>query len=189
MQALLEFAPLAAFLIAYRIGGLYTATATLMAAMAALLLIDYVRGRRIPPMHSLSAVLVFLFGAATLVLHDQRFIQWKPTVFFWLASVAFFGSFWIGKQPLVQRLLGATLGGADARVPDSTWRRLNALWVVFYAALGGLNLLVAFNTSERTWVNFKVFGLTCATFLFVATQVVWLTKRGDTGSQEPSTQA
>jgi intracellular septation protein len=177
MQALLEFAPLAAFLVAYYAAGLYTATAVLMAAMAILLVIDYARGRRIPPMHALSAVLVFLFGSATLLLHNQRFIQWKPTVFFWLASVAFLGSFWIGERTLVQRLLSAALGGEDSRVPAAIWRRLNALWVVFYALLGGLNLLVAFNASERTWVNFKVFGLTLVTLVFVVSQVAWLARR------------
>jgi len=189
MQALLEFAPLAAFLVAYYAAGLYTATAVLMAAMAILLLIDYARGRRIPPMHALSAVLVFAFGSATLLLHNQRFIQWKPTVFFWLASAAFLGSFWIGRKTLVQRLLSPALSGEDARIPDIIWKRLNGLWVVFYALLGGLNLLVAFNASERTWVNFKVFGLTFATIAFVAIQVTWLARRAEVGSGEPSAQA
>jgi len=176
MQALLEFAPLAVFLVAYYAAGLYVATAALMVAMALLLIVDYARGRRIPPMHTLSAVLVFAFGTATLVLHNQRFIQWKPTVFFWLASLAFLGSFWIGDRPLAQRLLSAALGGA-ARVEASVWRRLNWLWIVFYVFLGFLNLAVAFNASERAWVNFKVFGLTLATFVFVGAQVAWLSRR------------
>ena len=55
-------------------------------------------------------VLVVVFGAATLLLHDKRFIQWKPTVFFWLTSLAFLGSFWIGEQTLTERLLGAAFG-------------------------------------------------------------------------------
>jgi intracellular septation protein len=186
MQALLDFAPLAAFLIGYRVAGLYVATAVLMISMALLLVIDYARGRRIPSMHMLSAVLVFLFGTATLLLHNQRFIQWKPTVFFWLASVAFLGSFWIGERTLTQRLLTAALGGEEVRMPDIVWKRLNALWVVFYAFLGGLNLLVAFNASERTWVNFKVFGLTLVTLAFVALQVVWLTRRADPDMQASS---
>lgn len=189
MQSLLELAPLAAFLIAYYTGGLYVATAVLMGAMAVLIGVDLLRGRRIPPMHAMSTVLVFLFGSATLLLHDQRFIQWKPTVFFWLASVAFLGSFWIGRRTLVQRLLSAALGGEDARIPESVWRRLNALWVVFYAALGGLNLLVAFNASERAWVNFKVFGLTLVTLVFVAVQVAWLARRSHAHATEHSAQA
>jgi intracellular septation protein len=198
MQALLEFAPLVAFFIAYRVAGLYAATAVLMGAMAVLLIVDYVRLRRVPAMHALSAVLVFLFGTATLVLHDLRFIQWKPTVFFWLAAVAFLGSQWIGKQTLTQRLLSAALGPEtsgtqaaaepDRRVTESTWKRLNLLWVVFYGLLGALNLFVAFNFSEHVWVPFKVIGLPIINLLFVGAQVAWLVRRGSAGSGEPSPQ-
>src|ERR1700683_1150407 len=175
MQQLLEFAPLAIFAIAYYAAGLYVATAALMAAMALLLAVDYARAGRVPPMHALSAGLVFVFGAATLALHNQRFIQWKPTVFFWLASLAFLASFWVGKQPLVQRLLSAALPG-EVEVAASVWRRLNWLWIGFYALLGVLNLFVAFNASERAWVNFKVFGLTAATFVFIGAQIAWLSR-------------
>jgi intracellular septation protein len=188
MQALLEFAPLVAFFVAYRVSGLYAATAVLMIAMAILLIVDYVRLRRVPAMHALSAVLVFLFGTATLVLHDLRFIQWKPTVFFWLAALACLGSQWIGKQTLTQRLLSAALGGEDARVAESTWKRLNLLWVVFYGLLGGLNLFVAFNFSEHVWVPFKVIGLPIINLLVVGAQVAWLVRRGSAGTGEPSPQ-
>jgi intracellular septation protein len=189
MQSVVELAPLVAFLIAYYRGGIYVATAVLMATMALVLIVDYARNRRISPMHALSAVLIFLFGSATLLLHNERFIQWKPTVFFWLAGLAFLGSFWIGKRTLVQRLLGVALDGADSRIPPAIWRRLNALWVVFYTLLGGLNLLVAFNASERVWVNFKVFGLTLATIAFVTSQVVWLTRRLELTASQPSAPA
>src|SRR5215470_557163 len=186
MQALLEFAPLLAFFVAYRLWGLYTATAVLMVAMVALLIVDRVRLSRVPPMHALSAVLVFLFGSATLLLHDLRFIQWKPTVFFWLASLAFLASHWIGKQTLTQRLLSAALGGEDIRVADTTWKHLNLLWVTFYALLGALNLLVAFNLSEHVWVTFKVVGLPIVNLIFVGVQVAWLVRRFAAGSREPS---
>jgi intracellular septation protein len=177
MQALLDFAPLAIFGIAYYAAGLYVATAALMVAMALLLGVDYALKRRVPPMHALSAGLVFVFGAATLVLHNQRFIQWKPTVFFWLTSIAFLVSFWVGKQPLVQRLLLAALP-VEIAVPPAVWRRLNWLWIGFYGLLGVANLAVAFNASERAWVNFKIFGLTAATLLFIGAQVAWLTRHG-----------
>jgi intracellular septation protein len=193
MQALLEFAPLVAFFIAYRVSGLYAATAVLMAAMAILLIVDYVRLRRLPAMHTLSAVLVFLFGTATLVLHDLRFIQWKPTVFFWLAALAFLGSQWIGKHTLTQRLLNAALGGEasdtrEGRVAEATWKRLNLMWVAFYGLLGALNLFVAFNFSERVWVPFKVIGLPVINLVFVGAQVAWLLRRSAPGSGEPSPQ-
>ncbi|MGH8208944.1 MAG: inner membrane-spanning protein YciB, partial [Steroidobacteraceae bacterium] len=182
MQALLEFAPLLAFIITYYLGGLYTATAVLMGAMLVLLAADYLLQRRIPPMHALSAVLVFALGAATLLFHDKHFIQFKPTALFWLAGVAFLASFWIGERTLTERLLGAALQD-QVRVPASAWRRLNTLWVLFYGLLGGLNLAVASYASERVWVNFKVFGLTMITLVFVGLQVIWLTRHGATAPE------
>lgn len=178
MQALLEFAPLLAFIVAYYLGGLYTATGVLMVAMIVLLAVDYLLQRRIPTMHALSAVLVFVLGAATLFFHDKHFIQIKPTALFWLAGIAFLASFWIGKQTLTERLLGAALQG-QIQVPQSVWRRLNAIWVLFYGFLGGLNLVLAYYASERVWVNFKVFGLTIITLVFVGLQVMWLSRRAE----------
>ncbi len=189
MQAILELAPLAAFAVAYYLHGLYAATAALMVAMGALLLADLALTRRIPSMHSLSAVLVFVFGTATLLLHNQRYIELKTSVFSWLVSAAFLVSFWVGKRTLAERLLRTALGaalGSEFHVPEPLWRRLNGMWVVFYAALGGANLLVALRTSERFWVNFNVFGLTIATMLFVGLQIVWLMRRLEPAAEDSS---
>lgn len=176
MQSVLEFAPVAVFGVAYYTHGIYVATAALMISMALLLLVDLAWQKRIPTMHALSALLVFAFGSATLMLHNQRFIQWKPTVLFWLISLAFLGSFWIGERTLTERLLATALG-EPVNVGQPLWRRLNAASVVFYAALGGANLFVAFHASERAWVNFKLFGLTAATVVFAALQLAWLARQ------------
>ncbi len=177
MQALLELAPLLAFFVAYHFGGIYIATGVLMAGMAVLLAVDYLLHRRVSPMHALSAVLVFGLGAATLLLHDKHFIQLKPTILFWVAGLAFLGSFWIGKQTLTERLFSAALQG-QVRVPQSLWRRMNTLWVVFYALLGEANLLVAKYASEQTWVYSKI-ALTVVTLIFAIAQVLYLIKRGE----------
>lgn len=179
MQALTEFAPLVAFFVAYMLGGLYVATAVLMAAMLALLALDWLRLKRIPPMHSLSAVLVLIFGSATLALHNPLFIQWKPTVFFWLVSLAFLGSAWIGERTLAERLLGATLAeafGERLRLSAALWRRLNLLWVVFYALLGALNVVVLEYLSERAWAALKLVDVVLM-LIFVGAQVMWLAAR------------
>jgi intracellular septation protein len=179
MQALTEFAPLLAFFVAYVLGGLYVATAVLMAAMLALLGLDWLRLKRIPPMHALSAVLVLIFGGATLVLHNALFIQWKPTVFFWLVSLAFLGSAWIGERTLAERLLGATLAeafGERLRMSAALWRRVNLLWVVFYALLGALNVVVLEYLSERAWAVLKLVDVVLM-LIFVAAQVMWLAAR------------
>src|ERR1700694_2405627 len=126
MQALTGLAPLVAFFVTYRLRGLYAATAVLMAAMVALLALDWLRQRRIPPLHALSAVLVLILGAATLLLHNRLFIQWKPTVLFWAVSGAFIASFWIGERTLTQRVLAPALE-ERLQVSDAMWRGVN-LW-------------------------------------------------------------
>ena len=105
MQAVLDLLPVAAFVVTYYAAGFYAATAVLMIAMLALLVVDYLRLRRIPPLHLLSAALVLTLGGTTLLLHDVRFLKWKPTVFLWLVAIAAIGSTWYGRAPLAQRLL------------------------------------------------------------------------------------
>ena len=174
MQNLLELAPLAVFAITYYLRDIYVATGALMVAMLLLLVTDYMMTRKIPTMHLVSAVLVVVLGSVTILLHDQRFIQWKPTILFWAFGVAFLLSQWLGKQPLAERLMRGALEGVVMSVKD--WRRLNLVWVVFYLLMGALNLLVARNASERMWVNFKVFGITGLTLIFVMAQAAWISR-------------
>ena len=176
MQALLDLAPVGAFFLAYWLAGIYVATAVLMAGMALLLLVDLLRRRRVPPLHLLSAALVFVLGGATLILRDARFLKWKPTIFLWLVSVVAVASVWFHGTPLAQRLLQPLIAHSEA-LPRAVWLRLNWLWVVFYALLGALNLWIAYHRSERDWVNFKFFGLTVAFALFAIAQAAWLASR------------
>ena len=173
MQAVSAFAPFAAFFVTYSLRGLYAATAVLMVAMLALLAFEWLRQRRIPPLHALSALLVLLLGGATLLLHNRLFIQWKPTILFWVVSIAFVASGWIGERTLTERLLGPALEGR-LQVSAAQWRLVNGWSAAFYALLGGLNLAMAYGASERAWVYFKMFGLTLLTVAFVALQVLWL---------------
>ena len=177
MQTLIGLAPLVAFFVAYKLGGIYLATAALMVVMVLVLAIDWLRERKIPPVHALSAVLVLIFGSATLVMHNSAFIQWKPTVLFWIIGLAFLGSFWVGERTLTERFLAPALED-KLTVPAPVWRQLNAAAAVFYGIAGVLNLAVAHYASEATWVNFKLFGLTILVFAFTAAQVFWLSSRG-----------
>jgi intracellular septation protein len=185
MIVLIEFTPLLAFIVAYYLGGIYTATATLMAAMLALLAMDWLLTRRVPRMHLLSAALVLVLGTATLVLRNVHFIQWKPTIFMWILAAAFLVSAFVGKEPLVQYFLKAATG--DNVLPRATWLWLNGAWVLFYLLAGLANILVARNLSERAWVNFKVIGLTAATLAFFLVQAFWLARRAErAGRQGPA---
>lgn len=176
MQLLLEFFPLLAFLVAYKLGGIYAATATLMASMVLSLGINWVRTKRIPPLLGASTLLVVLLGTATLVLRSVRFIQWKPSIFMWLVAIAFLVSMFVGKQPLAQRLLQPTLG--DVQLERREWQQLTFAWVLYGAIVGAVNILVAYHASEATWVAVKTFGIMGSMFLFMLAQVFWLHRRG-----------
>ena len=125
MQTLIELAPLIAFFAAYKLlGGIYPATAVLMVAMLLLLAWDWLRTRKVPQMHLISAILVWVFGIATLLLRDARFIQWKATVFYWLVAAVLLGTVFIGKKTLLERMLTSVLPEGTSTSPD-TWRNLS----------------------------------------------------------------
>lgn len=177
MQMLLEFLPLAAFLIAYKFfGGIYVATATLMVGMVLSLAVLWLRARRMPAMFAMSTALVVAFGILTLALHDARFIQWKPTIFLWALSVAFLVSAFVGSQPLAQRMLQQGLG--ETRIERRDWLKLNTAWILYGLVMGAVNLYVAFTMSEATWVNVKLWGLTGSMFVFIIGQLAWLQLSG-----------
>ena len=157
MQTVIEFAPWIVFGLVYKFGGgLYPATAVLMVAMVLLLVYDWLRTRKVPQMHLILAVLVWVFGAATLILHDVRFLQWKASVFYWIAGLVFAGSR-VDRQVTSART-PARQGPARGRhvVPAATWRNSSLVMGAFYSLLGVANIWVALNRSEADWVNFKV---------------------------------
>jgi intracellular septation protein len=174
MQTAVEFAPWIIFGLVYKFaGGIYPATAALMAAMLLLLAYDWLTTRKVPQMHLVLALLVWLFGAATLILHDVRFLQWKASAFYWLIGIAFGATVWIGKKTLLERILGAGLP-EGVTVPASSWRNMSLLSAVFYLALGTVNIWVALNRSESDWVTFKVWIAVPLATVFSLGVVLWL---------------
>jgi intracellular septation protein len=173
MQSLIEFFPLLAFFAAWALGGIYVATAVLMGAMAVLLAWSWFRTRSIPKMHLISAILVWVFGAITLVLHDVRFIQWKATVFYWATALLLLGSVWIGRQTLLERLIGSAIP-EDHIVAPRTWRTLSIVSAIFYAALGAANIWIAYDMSEAAWVIFKSWIAFPLLIAFNLALILWL---------------
>ncbi|HKK14942.1 MAG TPA: septation protein A [Gammaproteobacteria bacterium] len=171
MKFLYDFFPILLFFVAYKVMGIYAATATVIVATVAQVAIFWLRHRRFEKMHLITLAIVVVFGGATLALHDPVFIKWKPTVAYWLFAVAFLGSAFVGERNLVERMLGHAIS-----VAPPVWMRLNTAWVLFFAAMGVLNLYVAFSFDENTWVNFKLFGLMGITFGFLLAQGFYLAR-------------
>jgi intracellular septation protein len=110
-----------------------------------------------------------------LYFHNPIFIKWKPTIVFWIFGLAFILSQFIGKKPLVQRMLEKVLEG-NANLPPKIWSRLNVAWATFFIILGSVNLFVAYNFTTDVWVNFKVYGIMGILLIFSFIQAVCLSR-------------
>jgi intracellular septation protein len=183
MNQLLEWLPLLVFFLGFKFLGIYWATAALMLACVLQLVVHRMQAGSYKTMHIITVTVVMVLGSATLLLHDHRFIQWKPTVLLGVASAAFLGSMVIGKQPLARRILEAVFK-EPLQISARAWLLINSLWVGWFALLAAANIYVAWNFTESAWVNFKVFGITAAMLVFMLPQVLWLS--GKTKSTESS---
>jgi intracellular septation protein len=183
MNQLLEWSPLIVFFITFKLLGIYWATGVLMVACVLLMLIHRLRSGRFKTMHVVTAGVVLVLGTATLMLHDKRFIQWKPTVLLGVAALAFLGSNVVAKQPLARRMLESVFS-EPLELSRQTWIIINTLWAGWFAVLAIANIYIARNFAENVWVNFKVFGITVAMMAFMIPQVIWLngkTRTAQTG--------
>lgn len=171
MKLLFDFFPIAVFFIAFKIYGIYIATAATMAASLLQVGAYWFKHRRFESLHVITLVIIILFGGSTLLLHDDLYIKWKPTVIYWIFALVFLMSSLIGKKPLIQRLLGGKMD-----LPKYVWSRLNLVWALFFLLMGVVNVYVLYHFNTNTWVNFKLFGTLGLTILFLIGQAMYMTK-------------
>jgi intracellular septation protein len=170
MKTFLDFIPILLFFIAYKQFDLYVATAVVIVASVAQAIIIYVIEKRIPNMLLASTALVVLLGGATLILQDESFIKWKPTIVNWLFATVFVGSLYVGKSPVLERMMQSSF----PNLPRQVWIQMTWVWASFFVAIGILNLWVAFTFDTDTWVNFKLVGLMGLLLVFIIAQSFYL---------------
>jgi len=171
MKLLFDLLPVILFFIAFKAWDIYVATAVAIAATIGQIAWLKARGRRIEPMLWVSLAIIVVFGGATLALHDETFIKWKPTVLYWLFGAVLAGALMLFRRNLLRMMLGEKL-----QLPDQAWSKLNWSWVGFFAFMGVANLYVAYNFSTDAWVNFKLFGGMGLMFVFVLAQGAFLSR-------------
>jgi intracellular septation protein len=176
MKFLFDLFPVLLFFAAFKAWDIYVATAVAIGATFLQIGLLALLRRRIDPMLWVSLAIIVVFGGATLLLHDESFIKWKPTVLYWLFALVLSGSALLFRRNLIRAMLGAQMV-----LPDPVWTRLNWSWVAFFAFMGGANLFVAFHFSTEQWVNFKLFGGTGLMVLFVVAQALLLARHIDEG--------
>ncbi|HEY2629959.1 MAG TPA: septation protein A [Usitatibacter sp.] len=171
MKLLFDFFPVILFFIAFEVAGIFVATAVAIAAAVAQIAWVLGRGRKVDPMQWVTFVIIVVFGSATLVLRDEMFIKWKPTVLYWIFSAAFFGGL-----AFRTNFVKTMLASAEIVLPEAVYTRLAIAWGTFFLVTGALNLWVAYNFPTDVWVKFKVFGGIGLMLAFIIAQAVWLAR-------------
>jgi intracellular septation protein len=177
-KLLFDLFPIILFFVAFKFADIYTATAVAIAATVVQILWLKLRGKHVEVMQWISLGVIVVFGGLTLMLHDEAFIKWKPTILYWLFASGL----------LIARLMGRnlmkTFMGSQMTLPEPVWDRLNQMWILYFLVMGALNIWVAYSWSTDIWVNFKLFGTMGMTLVFVLLQGVYLSRfMKDTGDE------
>ncbi|CAG9932754.1 septation protein A [Candidatus Nitrotoga arctica] len=171
MKLLFDLFPVILFFVAFKMFNVYVATGT--AIVATIAQIGWVKWRhgKVDTMLWVSFAIIAVFGGATLILHDETFIKFKPTILYWVFAIILLGSNLLLKKNLMRTLLKEKI-----TLPTKVWNQVNLGWSLFFVLLGVVNLYVAFNFSTDAWVNFKLFGTTGMMLVFVLLQAMALSK-------------
>jgi intracellular septation protein len=169
MKLLFDLFPVILFFLAFKIKGIFVATA--VAIIASFLQIGWMllKRKKVEPMMWASLGIIAVFGGATIVLHNETFIKWKPSILYWLI-----GTFLIAGQVFFNKNGMKALMGKQMTLPEKTWDVVNVSWGIFFTLLGCVNLVVAYNVSTDTWVNFKLFGIMGCIFVFAIVQSLFI---------------
>jgi intracellular septation protein len=171
MKFLFDIFPVLLFFVAFKFSDIYVATAVAIGATFVQIGWVWLRHRKVEKMLWVSLGVIVVFGGATLLLRDETFIKWKPTVLYWL----FGASLAVAALAFNKNLIRAMME-KQVTLPDVVWSKLQASWIAFFAVMGALNLFVAYNFSTDAWVNFKLFGGLGLMLIFVVLQALMLGK-------------
>ena len=166
-----DFMPAIVFFAVYKMYDIFYATAALIIITIAQVIFEYHKTKKIPQMQVAIAVLVVIFGGATLYFHDEEFIKWKVSIVNWVLGIGFIATTYLMKQTPVEKLMGSAMD-----LPHTKWKILNNVWGVYFLILGFVNIAVAYLCSTEVWMNFKLFGMLGLTFAFLIIQSIYLSK-------------
>jgi len=166
-----DLLPVILFFVAYKIYDIFVATAVAIIATLAQIAIVYLKHRKLEKMLVFNGLMISILGGLTILLKDKYFIMWKPSVIYWAFALALLFADQFFNRNLVQLALGKQM-----ELSKIVWRKINIFTALFFIFLGFVNLFVAYNYSENTWVNFKLFGLTGLLFLYMIAIAVYISK-------------
>ena len=182
MKQLIDYIPLVAFLIVYKmeeriisiagydyaLGGIFSATEVLVTASILVYGAIFLKNGKLSRTHVFLLAAVVIFCTFTLVFREEAILKWKAPVVNWIFAVVFILSQYVHKENMTQLMLGHVV-----ELPKAEWKKLNFAWAGAFFFLGCTNLFVAF-TFHDYWVDFKVFGSMAILLLFSIAQMFYL---------------
>lgn len=169
----LDYGPLIAFFIAFKLTDVFIGTAVFMAAITIAVVVSKLKLGRVSPMLWLSAILIVGFGALTIWFHDPKFIQLKPTIIYSGLGALLLGGYALGK-PLLRYVLEAGFEGLN----DRGWMVLSRNWGLFFVAMAVLNEVMVRYLSFDTWLSLKVWALVPLSMVFGMAHIPYMMKNG-----------
>lgn len=185
MQQFIEYFAVIAFVAVYFLTkDVFLATAVLLVAITAQVAFYKLTKRPLSNELKITFWVSLILGGMTLVLRDETFIQWKPSIVSWAIAVGLLGAQWFARVSLLKKMMGAAL-----ELDDAVWRKMTYGWAAGFALSGFINLWVVENFSMDTWVTFKLFGLLGLNLLYVIIMVAYLVSIGALKEPEESAQS
>lgn len=171
MATFLEYIPLVFFFVFFKMFDIYVATGALIVASVAHLSILKVMKKPILTRQWVVLGFIIIFGGMTIIFHDDTFVKWKVSIIQFMFCFGLLISRYGFKNNLMKGFLGEQI-----QLPESIWDKFNFAWAIFFGFCAFLNLYIAFNFDQDTWVNFKVFGLMILTFAFAIASIMSIYK-------------
>lgn len=185
LNTLVDYGPLLVFLGVYKFyqppetstfgeiaAVIYGTIAFMIAAVVALAFSKWKFGK-ISPMLMLSTALIVGFGALTIWLRDERFIQFKPTAIYLLFGIVLVGG-WLRGKAMLQVLLEAAFEGVD----KEGWLKLSRNWGFYFFAMAALNEVLVRTMSFESWLWAKLWVFLPLSFVFTLSQIPMLLRHG-----------
>lgn len=186
LNLLVDYGPVTVFFAVYKhysppagedavaeVAAVIRGTGSFMVAAVIALAVSKWKLGKISPMLWLSTALIVVFGGLTVFLHDETWIQIKPTAIYLLFGVSLLIGVARGK-PLLKYLLQAAFEGLN----DLGWMKLSRNWGLFFFALAALNEVLRRQLSFGDWIAAKLWLFMPLTFLFTFAHIPMLLRHG-----------
>lgn len=186
LNLLVDYGPIVIFFLVYRyyspddkenavgeVLAVIKGTGAFMVAAIVALAVSKMKFGRVSPMLWLSTGLIVFFGALTILLRDQFYIQIKPTAIYLMFGLALLGGVARGRA-LLKYLLEAAFEGLS----DKGWLILSRNWGIFFLLLAALNEGFRHFLSFGGWLQAKLYVFLPLSFIFTFAHMPMLLRHG-----------